>query len=195
MDHELVMEGPGFRLRPVRLEDASFMVELRTNPELSHFISPTSRDVADQQRYLRDYLERPADYYFIVEHASQAEPHGTIALYDVDREAGTAEWGRWVLKKGSPAALESAFLIYRVAFEVLDLDVVYCRTIVENEHVVSFHRSFGLETVRTLPAYAHIGDRVHDSLEQRMTRELWEERRPRLEQLVARVARRRLQRG
>ncbi len=171
MDHDLVAEGEAFRLRPVRVEDAEFIVSIRTDPELGRFLYATARDASAQRRWIEQYLERVGDDYFIIERLATGEREGTIALYEIDGGRRRAEWGRWVVRKGSMAALESASLIYRVAFEQLGLDEVYCRTTAENVGTVSFHESCGLETVGRLDV--EIGGVLVHAVEHRLRRANW----------------------
>jgi hypothetical protein len=86
------------------------------------------------------------------------------------------------------AALESAILIYRTAFEMLGLNILYCRTVAENRQVVSFHNSFGLETHALLPRYFELASRKLDAIEHRMERQRWLERQPHLERKASRIA-------
>ena len=171
MRHDLVVEGSAFRLRPVEVSDAEFMVRLRKDETLSRFLNETSGVVMDQQNYIRSYFSKEDDVYFIVERRDNAAPQGMIAIYDI--KDGRAEWGRWILQEGSLAAIESAYLIYVAAFEFLKLDTVYCRTVQENQKVVSFHESCGLQTARLLPGYAKIRGKVYDSIEQELSAESW----------------------
>jgi RimJ/RimL family protein N-acetyltransferase len=182
--HDIVVEGFGYRLRPVEMEDAVFVLSLRTDPELARFLNPTSPDIEDQKRWTAAYFERPGDYYWVIESKS-GEPEGTIAIYDVDTASGTAEWGWWIVKHHSMAATESALLIYTAGFERLHMKSLYCRTVADNERVVSFHASCGLETRRILPGYFRGS---HDCVEQVQTRERWPESRARLTMLANRLA-------
>lgn len=188
MNHDVVIEGPTYRIRPVRVDDAAIMVEIRTgDPLRSRYMNPTSPDVSKQEVYLRSYLERDGDAYFMVEHAGTSEPEGLVAIYDIgDVAPGWAEWGRWVLRPGSAAATESAWLVYRAAFEALELDLVYCRTVAANESVVSFHDSCGLERHATLTDYVTIGDVTYDSVEHRADRDAW----PRIDKRLGRIVER-----
>ena len=86
-----------------------------------------SNDLEAQRRWLTGYFERPADYYFLIENRGTGQREGTAGIYNLDRIF--AEWGRWIVRAGSLAALESACLIYRVGFEVLGLESIYCPTI------------------------------------------------------------------
>lgn len=190
MRHEFHIEGPAFRLRPVTGDDSAAIVALRNLPELARFINATSSDPADQRAWLERYHEREGDYYFIVEGRDGAL-EGTIALYDVNAELRTAEWGRWILRPNSLAAVESALLLYRLAFDRLGLDAVYCRTVAANKAVVSFHDSCGLERNGTLPGRFEQGSIQHDLIEQRLRRENWPPVEARLAALAQAVARRR----
>ncbi len=193
MRHDLCVEGQAFRLRPVSSDDAAFIARLRSDPDLSRFIHATSPDPQLQVRWIEQYFGRPGDYYFVVErrvrHVGVEGREGTIGIYDVNVAAGAAEWGRWVLRSGSLAAVESAVLVYRTGFERLGLNLMYCRTIAENRQVVQFHESFGLEYHTRLPGAVEISGNRFDVIEQRMTREKWETLRPDLERRAERIAR------
>lgn len=192
MRHELSLAGAAFGLRPVRDEDAGFIVGLRSDPELGRWLNPTSAEVGDQLAWLARYYERPGDYYFVIDRLATGAAEGLIGLYDV--AAGEAEWGRWLLKPGSLAAVESAALIYRCAFEQLGLMAVCCRTLAANERVVSFHDSCGIVERRVLPGHVELRGERLDAVEHRLTREAWPAVDARLRQL-AQLTARRLQRG
>jgi RimJ/RimL family protein N-acetyltransferase len=184
--HNIVMDGHAFRLRPVKVEDAGFILGLRTNPVRSQYLHRVSNNLEAQRRWLRDYFERPGDYYFLIENRETGEREGTAGIYNLDRIF--AEWGRWIVRAESLAALESACLIYRVGFEVLGLESIYCRTIVKNAAAVEFHQSFGLERTRTLRHYFELDGRHLDAVEMRLTRPQWDAIREETERKAARAA-------
>jgi RimJ/RimL family protein N-acetyltransferase len=175
MRHNLIIDGPAFRLRPACLEDAGFIAQLRADPERSRYLHPARPGLDPEERskaqaqWLETYFERADDYYFIVENRTTGEPEGTAGIYNVDALARDAEWGRWVLQRRSLGAVESACLIYRAGFHSLNLDSLYCRTICENSAAIAFHDSFGLTRARRLPAYLD----GMDAIESRLTRTRW----------------------
>jgi RimJ/RimL family protein N-acetyltransferase len=179
------MDGAAFRLRPVHEADSEFIVRLRTDPRVNQYIHVTSRDVAAQRRWLAEYYEREDDYYFIVERRKDGRPEGTIGIPFIDHEAKQAEWGRWILSYGSIAAVESARLIYMVGFDVLGLDLLYCRTLAANEKVLSFHASCGCLTHRRIENHIGSDGQTQDMVEQRMPRQVWERRAGVLEKMAA----------
>jgi RimJ/RimL family protein N-acetyltransferase len=172
MDHDLHIAGHYFALRPVRVGDAALIVELRSDPSRTRYLQPIATEVAAQEAFIREYLMRPDDYYFVVEDRGTHWAEGLVGLYGFDG-AGRAEAGRWVLRPGSLAAVESAWLLYRIAFERLGLKEVVCLTLAENTHVLSFHDSSGLERRGVRPRDVQIGEAWYDRVEHVLTCERW----------------------
>lgn len=181
MWHDLTLDGYAFRLRPVREEDTDFILGVRTDPRLNRFIHPTSSDPAAHLSWLAAYYERPGDLYFIVERRDTGEPEGTVSLYGIDERSRTAEWGRWLMRSGSLGAVESAWLVYRMAFEQLSLDKVFSRTIRDNERVISFHDSSGCARRDII----RVGD--EEFIEHELTHSAWQSVGPELERKARRI--------
>ena len=190
MRHDFVVEGPALRLRPVADADAAFIVALRSDPALNQYLHRGSASEAQQRGWLAAYYERPGDYYFVVERLAGGTAEGLISLYDVDARSQAAEWGRWILRTGSLAAVESAWLIYRFGFEQLHLQAIYCRTVADNQRVVSFHDSCGITQRTLLPGHFEIEGRRHDAIEHRVDRADWPALDTRLSTLARGMARR-----
>jgi RimJ/RimL family protein N-acetyltransferase len=188
VQHNISLTCVRYRLRPVTLEDASFIVALRTDPLLNRFLHEISPRVEDQVAWLECYFLRPDDYYFIVEDANSGKPHGAIGIYDVAENAAGAEWGRWVLKRGSMAALESAWLIYEVGFSRLRLASLTSRTLAENPRVVSFHESFGASRVAVLDQHFLVRGNLKSAIEHRVKATEWPVLRARHYSTVSRLA-------
>jgi len=172
MQHNLVLEGTAFRLRPVTLGDGTFIIELRSkDQERLRFIHQVGNDLKAQEEWLKKYFPRAGDYYWVVERRGSKYPEGTVSLYNLDETLKTAEWGRWVLRPGSLAAVESAKLIFTAAFEKLALDSTYCLTIASNTNVVSFHDSCGAVREKTLKNHFNLGGQKFDAVQHRVTRQ------------------------
>ena len=184
------MEGVGYRLRPVAMADAGFILELRSDPLLGRLLHTTSTRLVDQERWLQQYFDREGDYYFVIESRRGRVAQGVVGIYDVHAETRLAEWGRWILKAGSLAAVESAWLVYQCAFEMLQLDAVYCRTNAENTAVISFHDSCGIPRHQTLVDHFTIAGHRVDAVEHRIRRTQWPTVAQRLERLSTMTARR-----
>jgi RimJ/RimL family protein N-acetyltransferase len=191
MRHDLRLAGYAYGLRPVELDDAEFIVALRTrDPQRVRYLHPIPPDTEQQRRWLRSYFERENDYYFVVENRDSRDRHGLVGIYNIDPVVQTGEWGRWILRPGSFAAVESALLVYRLAFEYLQLRSIYCITVADNLPVVSFHDSCGLERVASLPRHFELAGVTYDGVKQVCTHENWPIVRSRLEVQAERIARR-----
>ncbi len=188
MRHSLEIDGSAFRLRPVRLEDAAFIVELRSDPERGRYLHRGCTSASSQEAWLKTYFKIPGDCYFIIENRFSGTREGTAGIYNVNPVRGDAEWGRWILRRGSLAAVESACLVYRLGFEQLALDSLYCRTIAENTSALAFHDSFGVERVCRLPRYFERDGHPLDAIEGRLTRGRWLGIREAMEAKAARAA-------
>lgn len=130
------LTGFGYRLRPVSVMDAELILDLRTHAELGRFLNPTINDLSIQRSWIEEQRQRDEDYYFAIEGA-HTRVEGFISLYEIRDNAG--EWGRWILREGSLAAPASVLLILEFAFEVLELDQIYSRTLSQNLPVVQLH--------------------------------------------------------
>jgi RimJ/RimL family protein N-acetyltransferase len=182
--HDLHLRGFAFGLRPITLEDAEFILELRADRQRSRFLHPIALSVEAQRAYLEEYFKREDDYYFVVERQRENSREGLAAIYNVDAQKRSAEWGRWILRPGSLASAESALRIYEAAFDYLHLEEVHCHTISENRAVVSFHDRCGLTRRATLPRYFTIDQMTYDAVEHVLTRQNW----PRVRQSMEPIA-------
>ena len=163
--------------------DIPFILRVRRgNP----FIGKGSDSAEAQRQWLAAYYERIDDLYFVVQDSATGEPHGLAGIYRIDADARSAEWGRWVLRAGSPAAVESALLVYRCAFEKLTLETVYCRTLLHNLQVISFHDSCGLQ--RGAIVKIVVNGTTCDAIEHRLERNEWPGVERRLSAIASRWA-------
>lgn len=164
MRHHYTIQEGSYSLRPAALEDAEFIVALRTNPERNRFINATSFDVLEQQNWLRRYFDEPNDYYFLIEHAPSARPEGTLGIYDVDQERRTAEWGRWVVRPGSKAALPSCCLAFDLAFGEMKLSSLHSYVAAGNRSVIQILRAVGMTEQGSLPRRLSLNGQTHDAV-------------------------------
>lgn len=190
MLHSFVVEGCAYRLRPIGDDDAILMASLRGDPELNSYIHHNAGGIETQLQWLADYYLREGDYYFVIERRSSNSREGLIALYDVNFEIGSAEWGRWVIKKDSFAAIESTLLIYQFGFELLGLNRVYSRTVASNFKVVSFHQSCGIVDGEVLKNHFELNGVLHDAVEHSVNKSDWIDIKLRLEKTAHMLAQR-----
>lgn len=148
MKHSIILNGYGCRLRPVKIEDAQTIIDLRRRPSTMPFLGDTSPNIQDQIIWLERYFLRENEYYWMIEDEGQdGVAVGTFSLYDVIGKAGTV--GRWVQSaNASFSAVAPTLLVYRFAFEVLGLEKLDFNVVCSNKKVLRFHRLLGEREIR-----------------------------------------------
>ena len=159
MDHSLKAEGFGIRLRPVRMDDAAFIVWLRNLDHARGRVGDSAVDEAGQQAWLKTYFNREGDYYFIIETAGGIAV-GAYGIYNLT--GASAESGRWIIRPEVPAAIPSAMLAFDLAFNTLHLTEIRVTTVSTNHHVLSLNKRFGLKQVEVERAATNIGGKPVD---------------------------------
>jgi RimJ/RimL family protein N-acetyltransferase len=177
MKHEFSADCFGVRLRPVRLDDASFIVWLRHLEHVVGRVGDSATDVASQQRWLEVYFAREGDYYFVAE-TPAGIPVGTYGIYGV--VGRIAESGRWIMRPGVPAALPSGFGLAEIAFHRLKLSKLIGTTITTNHPVLSINRKFGWRQTRVEPAAQIIAGQAVDLIHFELTPAAWNQAQVRL---------------
>jgi RimJ/RimL family protein N-acetyltransferase len=136
----------GTSLRPICVEDAEFVLELRNNDTLNRHISSTSTSVSSQKQWIRDYLvryESGQEAYFII--VNGGKPRGTIRIYNYDARSSTTTYGSWLLAPDSPAscAFSSTILNHDLCFNVLKFTRIVFDVRTDNKSVWRFHEGVG----------------------------------------------------
>lgn len=141
------LKAKTIKFRLAELDDANFIYSLRINKKLNEHISKVSGTEEQQREWLYAYKEREisgAEAYFIIERIDTETPIGTVRLYGF---IGSEKfcWGSWILNndKTRTAAIESAYLVYKYAFEYRSFNSAYFQVDKNNKLVISFHEKTG----------------------------------------------------
>jgi len=170
MRHDIHLEGFNLRLRPVRIEDAAFIVWLRNLDYVKGNVGDSAVDISAQEAWLKAYFERDADYYFIVE-STGGILLGTHGLYNVN--GMSAEKGRHIMRTEVMAGVPAGILTTDLAFGSLGLRELRARIVATNVAVQSLHRKSGFKQVGVVPAAQMISGKPVDMVEFVMTSEDW----------------------
>ena len=177
MNHSFFLRNSERTLRPVTIEDAEFIVWLRNQPHVKGCVNDTSIDVEKQRQWIRDYLQRDNEYYWIIE-TPDGEPFGTTSLYHYDAEKNQIESGRWVELKGEKYTYNlftSTIQINDFAFGTLNVDSIVFDVVATNKRVIRWHKMYGAE-VTGIAKNAVILDGVPtDVIWMRITKRKWPE--------------------
>jgi len=144
------VQGKTLVFRDAAVDDAEFILGLRTDETKSRHLSRTSGALADQQAWLAAYAQRDGEAYFVIESLA-GDKLGTVRLYDarvIDGQ-GSFCWGSWILSDAAPssAAIESALMVYAYALDTLGFTNAHFQVNLANERVCAFHERFGAQRV------------------------------------------------
>jgi RimJ/RimL family protein N-acetyltransferase len=177
MRHSIQAEGFGVRLRPVRMEDAAFIVWLRNQDYVRGRVGDSAANAAGQEAWLKKYFEREGDYYFIVE-TPGGIPVGTHGIYDM--HGTSAEKGRHIVRQEVMAGVPAGLVATDLAFERLGLSELRATCVSTNVAVHSLHRRSGFKEVGLLRAAQTINGKTVDLVQFLLTAEDWYKVRDRL---------------
>jgi RimJ/RimL family protein N-acetyltransferase len=140
------VQGKTLVFRDAAVDDAGFILGLRTDELKSRHLSRTSGALADQQAWLAGYGQRDGEVYFVIESLA-GEKLGTVRLYDAQGDSFC--WGSWILSDAAPssAAIESALMVYAYALDTLGFTNAHFQVNLANERVCAFHERFGAQRV------------------------------------------------
>ncbi len=140
------LKGKYVNLREVTVEDAEFILKLRCDEKKSRFLHKTEYNVEKQKEYIKNYLKKDNEWYFIIENKKHI-PLGTIRIYDVEDDKFTG--GSWLMVYGatSQETLEGEILMKEYAFNVLGFNKNCFDVRKANKKVVRFHKIWGAKIV------------------------------------------------
>lgn len=167
--------------RPVRVEDAEFIVYLRNLPHAKSMIHETSTSIDNQRDWIEKYLKRDNDYYWITE-TKDGIPTGTVGLYNYNAALNQIESGRWIsiYTKSGDTPLSGHVLLKDFAFSILKVSKVVCDTAVINKQVLKFHRFLGERMIDKILDEKVIDGKNMELVWFEETAERWKENRKKL---------------
>lgn len=133
----------GMDVRLVNENDASFILDLRTDSKLGRYISETSLSLERQTKWLLDYKLRELngdEYYFI--YSYKEEVVGVNRIYNINFKNKEAVGGSFVFKKGCLIELPILATLIQLdtAFNLLGIDRMLGDIRKDNKKVIKFHK-------------------------------------------------------
>lgn len=138
-------------LKPVELDDAPFIVSLRTSAKASS-LKPISSREADQVEYIKNYLDRYVngdEVYFVVLSSNLSQPIGLVRIHEIN-EPTTFNWASFIMSdEASPVlAIEVALVIYSIGFDLLQKKICGPFPVEKsNKRLIQFHEEIGMSRV------------------------------------------------
>ena len=149
------IQGKYVNLRTANPNDAAFILSLRLDKDLGKYLKPTDPSVEKQRQWIKNRQKKKDDYHMIIENKN-GKNIGVIAIYDIKND--TFDGGRWLLSRNCIllAAIESCYLLYMFAFNILNLKEGLFEIRKNNKKVIAFHRTLGADIVGEDDTYIYI---------------------------------------
>jgi acetyltransferase-like isoleucine patch superfamily enzyme/RimJ/RimL family protein N-acetyltransferase len=141
------LRGKHVNLRLVEMEDAEFIVSLRSDERSRKYLSVVSDHIDAQLEWTLAYKKREAqgeEFYYVIQ-LPDGLPVGLIRIYDLTPDVFSG--GSWIIAPGQPhrIAVETVVLLYDLCFDQLGYDKVLLQVVKENQSVIKFHERFGAQ--------------------------------------------------
>jgi RimJ/RimL family protein N-acetyltransferase len=139
------------RLRPLAEADLPLTLAWRNCDDVRCcFIHSDVITSEQHQAWFEGYSRRDDDLVFVIEACGrQLRAVGQISLYHIDREAGTAEFGRLMIgdpaARGQGLAQAATRLLLGAAFAQLGLREVHLVVLAHNEPAVTTYERLGFQ--------------------------------------------------
>ena len=138
----------GLDVRMVDIDDAEFILKLRTDPIKGRYIGKTDDTLTSQINWIKCYKERERsgeDYYFM--YSFQGQPAGVNRIYNI--EGDHFIHGSWVFSNDVPpyCSLAASIIAREIAFDVLGLEEEVDTSGIhkDNKNVLEVSRILGVE--------------------------------------------------
>lgn len=143
------IEGPNLVLRLIEPEDAAYVHGLRTDPTYNRHLSEVHGTVDDQRLWIESYKAREThgtEYYYVIERHTRVRC-GLVRLYEINQDNCT--WGSWILDHNKPrkAAIESIYLSYMIAFDILKIKYAYFDVRKNNYKALKLYHLLGAKQI------------------------------------------------
>ncbi len=170
---DIVLRGERVMLRPMREEDAEWIVRWRNDPEIRKWLFST--DPLTVQSHLRWFRRPKADRLdFVICLRESERPIGTVNFINIDFQNAKAEAGKMLGDRtqwGKGLATEAFRLWLAFGFERLGLSYIYVRTLSINHRNIKLNERLGFRVERVLREEHRRGDEFYDVVVMGLARE------------------------
>lgn len=174
-----ILQDYGIRLRPVKLDDADFIINLRNMPHVKGKMGDFNVTLNNEKKWIENNYTNPFDYFFIIESLSLVRL-GTIGVYDIDFNKLKAQTGRIVVIPGSLSALPASILLNDFCFNDLSLERLYGCVVSTNKEVIAFNQQLGYTVTHISLGDLLINSLYVDMAHVELLKDTWHKKREKL---------------
>jgi len=153
MDHDFLIPGDAFLLRPIREGDLESLRKWRNNTlNRKSFFDQRTIEYAEHLTWFKKYLENENDIMFVIEKTEDLKiPIGTISLYNIDYTSSKAEFGRLLIgdtdSRGRGIAHKATKELCKFGFECLGLDNIFLEVFSDNQKAIGIYEKANFKVI------------------------------------------------
>lgn len=154
MKHNYVIFSEPLKLRQVKSDDLEKLIEWRNHDQIRKwFFNKDIITLEKQRAWYENYLNDEKDIMFIIEEIRDIrEPIGACALYDINYETGTAEFGRLMIgnfkARGKGNGLKSVNAACCFGFKRLKMEKIILEVFENNISALKIYLQAGFKIVK-----------------------------------------------
>lgn len=165
MQHDGILAGEFVNLRPLAPQDAERTLGWR-HSQRARYLNQGATDVQAQARWIAN---RPASEKNYIIERKDGRAIGMVSLVGIDLTHRHAEPARFLIgdeegAKGIPAAVEAMLLIYRLAFDEMDLLRLHGTIAEENVLMLKWQKYLGMKEEGRMRRHYLINGRQQDAV-------------------------------
>lgn len=139
------------RLRLLTADDLAMTLAWRNRDEVRQWLgTSTLLPMATHQAWFEAHQALDNAFMFIVEDAHSAAPLGQVSIYDIDREMGDAEVGRFIAApgvSGKGLIREAIAALISFAFDEMNLHELLLSVMAHNHRAIKLYASLGFTQI------------------------------------------------
>ena len=143
MVYSKVIVGKYVKMRSVEESDAEETLKMRLNKEKTKFLHQVENNLDKQRNWIKNQRTREGDYHFVVEDLKTGKLIGMVGISEIENKRGHI--GRILMYGNSFQSFETYYLALKFGFEVLNLEVQWGDTDIENKSAYNLCLTFGMQ--------------------------------------------------
>jgi RimJ/RimL family protein N-acetyltransferase len=160
------IEGSFVRLRPLNDDDADRTFKWR-NLERAKFLGGVPESLDAQKSWIKSRPNNEINFIIELKHNSMAI--GMLSLIEIDNKNRHAQSARFLIGEeqetsGIPVAAEAMLLLYKFAFETLELNRIYGFIAATNIQMIKWQQFFGMKIEGTWREHLLIDGSLTDAV-------------------------------
>jgi RimJ/RimL family protein N-acetyltransferase len=144
---EMPLRAPRVALRLLAREDLAMTLAWRNRDDVRRwFLHSDVLTLAQHESWFETHQAGDDALMFIVEELATRAPVGQVSIYNIDREVGEAEVGRFIAAQnasGKGFIREAIVALLEFAFGELNLSRVFLEVYADNERAIRLYESVG----------------------------------------------------